>query len=353
MSFYGQITTITVDPIESLAQSPSLVGLGLSMEAQQGNEIVHDLLLDQAWSETPIETEPYFKRWNMRLYSSAGKEGVESMAAVWEQMRMHFYDNKNTTIKSVPKSIFELSPSIEGLLGRTGNQPTTYPYDLGNMAQVFGSMHRAGMEDFSLWDDPAFNYDMIDASRQILSGLFEADYVELITTWKTEPRNETLLANAGDRLISRLSSLDRVMSAQDATSLSTWIYAARFQTYNSTLQDIFEYNARLQITGWGPDGEKNDYASKAWGGLIRTYYIPRWQIFIAYLAEMEVAKYNEEALKDRLREFEVKWQHQKLRDEKPVAASEALLSILTVKFADQVNQDWMRTKALAKRQKWD
>ena len=40
---YGQVMNVTVNPIEALETSPSLVGFGLTMEAQEGNEIMYDL----------------------------------------------------------------------------------------------------------------------------------------------------------------------------------------------------------------------------------------------------------------------------------------------------------------------
>ena len=30
-----------------------------------------------------------------------------------------------------------------------------------------------------------------------------------------------------------------------------------------------EFNARNQVTLWGPNGEINDYAAKSWGGLVK------------------------------------------------------------------------------------
>ena len=43
-------------------------------------------------------------------------------------------------------------------------------------------------------------------------------------------------------------------------------------TYAGSPIDVF----RSQITMWGPTGQINDYATKAWGGLTRAYFKPRW-----------------------------------------------------------------------------
>ena len=42
----------------------------------------------------------------------------------------------------------------------------------------------------------------------------------------------------------------------------------------------FAFNAKNQVTLWGPDGQIADYASKPWAGLVRTYYFARWSKFI-------------------------------------------------------------------------
>ena len=45
----------------------------------------------------------------------------------------------------------------------------------------------------------------------------------------------------------------------------------------------FVWNAKNQITLWGPKGEILDYATKHWAGLVINYHKPRWQLFIAQL----------------------------------------------------------------------
>ena len=45
-----------------------------------------------------------------------------------------------------------------------------------------------------------------------------------------------------------------------------------------------EFNARNQITLWGPNGEIIDYAAKVgWAGLVGDFYGSRWDIFLQYV----------------------------------------------------------------------
>ena len=48
MDLYGQIMNVTINPIEAPHNSGSLIGFGLTPEGQEDNEIMCDLLLDQA-----------------------------------------------------------------------------------------------------------------------------------------------------------------------------------------------------------------------------------------------------------------------------------------------------------------
>ena len=111
-------------------------------------------------------------------------------------------------------------------------------------------------------------------------------------------------------MTSLLTTLDSVLLTNPAFSLSTWLSGARAASTNTTLQSFYEYNARNQITLWGPDGEISDYASKSWGGLLSGYYVPRWQMFVDYLLEVPVTSYNYTELNKSFLVFELGWQTQ-------------------------------------------
>ena len=119
-------------------------------------------------------------------------------------------------------------------------------------------------------------------------------------------------SNIGKNLTGLLTTLDSVLLTNPAFSLSTWLSAARAATSNATGPKFYEYDARNQITLWGPDGEISDYASKSWGGLLSGYYVPRWQIFVNYLLEVPIKSFNYTELSGRLLRFELGWQTQGL-----------------------------------------
>lgn len=171
-------------------------------------------------------------------------------------------------------------------------------------------MFNASKTNPSLWDNPSYQYDMTDITRQVMSNSFINLYASLISAYTSPSPSNVTLASIGKNLTTLLNTLDSVLLTNPAFSLSTWLSAARSQASNpnSKIADFYEYDARNQITLWGPNGEISDYASKSWGGLVKGYYLPRWEIFLAYLGETTIEGYNATELDRRLRGFEMGWQ---------------------------------------------
>lgn len=156
LGLYGQIENVTINPVEALANSSSLVGFGLTMEGQEGNEIMYDLLLDQAWSAAPLDTADYFRDWVTSRY--AGSTPIpEELYTAWEMVRTTVYNNTYSPVQAVVKSILELTPSTTGLINRTGHHPTTLTYQASVLVDAWNLMYTAADSvEPGLWDNPAF-----------------------------------------------------------------------------------------------------------------------------------------------------------------------------------------------------
>ncbi|GME48502.1 Alpha-N-acetylglucosaminidase [Neofusicoccum parvum] len=352
MALHGQVKNVTVNPVEALANSSSLVGYGLTMEGQEGNEIIYSLLLSQAWSRNPINTEQYFRSWVARRYNSGnGSTLPTDLFAAWGILRTTVYNSNFTSIGAL-KSLFELRPSLTGLTGRAGFYLTDPPYDPSDLLSAWKYFLSAALASPELWSNPAFMFDAVDFTRQVLANTFATQYADLVATFNASVSNFTTgtngtagaetVAEKGKKLTDLLAMLDRVLSASRHFSLGPWIEAARAwaQTPSSvgsdtiiagdgyggegnfsSVADFFEYNARNQVTLWGPQGEISGYASKAWEGLVRSYYAERWRIFVDYLVSAletgdGASEYNASVLAERLFAFELAWQVARWEDDR-------------------------------------
>lgn len=333
MGLYGQIMNITVDAIAALQNTSSnLVGFGLSMEGQEGNEIVYDLLLDQAWSETAIDTKSYFHDWVAVRYGATHGSIPDCLYAAWELVRPTVYNNTNLTANAVPKAVYELMPSTSGLVNRTGHHPTLLNYDPSVLVEAWNLMYRAGLDEPSLFVNAAYQYDLVDWTRQVFANAFTPLYESLVEMYTTSNQTESSkcqLQTRAREIFSLLTALDAVLSTNANFRLSTWITAARATTNSSeTVADFLEYEARNQITLWGPTGQINDYASKSWGGLVSTYYLPRWQMFVEYLLATPASSYNQTAFEEELLVWEVTWANQTTGGSEAENSKEDLRTVL-------------------------
>ncbi|TKA82717.1 hypothetical protein B0A55_01289 [Friedmanniomyces simplex] len=328
---YGQVENVTINPIEALANATStMVGMGLTMEGQEGNEIMYDILLDQAWSSTPLNTATYFHDWVTARYHGPATLPA-GLYSAWDSMRKTVYNNTQISIaNAVTKSIFELAPNTTGLLNRTGHHPTTIQYDPAVLVQAWKSFYGAAAQEPSLWDNPAYTFDLTDITRQVMANAFYPLYTTFVTAANSSLNatySPTQATKTGQQLLTLLSDLDALLTASghpEHFNLAYWIAQARAwvspsntpatsNTSSSSIitqtADFYEYNARNQITLWGPTGEISDYASKPWAGLISSYYLPRWSMFVEYtLNSSTAANGGNAALSSSLLAFEEGWQ---------------------------------------------
>jgi alpha-N-acetylglucosaminidase len=86
---------------------------------------------------------------------------------------------------------------------------------------------------------------------------------------------------------------DKLLGTRKEFRLGRWLEDARSCSTLPAEQDLYEWNARVQITTWGNrtcanEGGLRDYAHKEWNGLLKDFYYVRWKTYLDGLsAEME------------------------------------------------------------------
>lgn len=127
-------------------------------------------------------------------------------------------------------------------------------------------------------------------SRQLLANRFLDLYTNLVTVCNTMSSSSQDITAAGQPLLDLLDDLDALLFTNENYLFSTWIADAKQWAHgNASYAAFLEYQARNQLTLWGPTGEINDYASKEWAGLVGEYYATRWSLFVSMLANSTAA----------------------------------------------------------------
>ena len=333
---------------------------------------MYDLLLDQAWSRSSLDSARYFRDWVSVRYHGSPRALPQGLYKAWDIMRGTVYNNTELgDANAVTKSIFVLSPNTTGLLNRTGHHATTIQYEPEVLVEAWKQFYAAADEMPGLWENEAYRFDLTDIvsllpcqglsfceamlmtmfqTRQVMANAFYPLYTTFTTTSNaSQPStyNMTTARCTGETLLRLLKDLDTILTASGIAhfSLPAWIASARAwadptpllsttpPAANSTSSspsiinttttftdraNFYEYNARNQITLWGPEGEISDYGSKQWGGLIGSYYLPRWQRFVDFVLNHNGSstptasgRRGDEGLVEELEGFELEWQGQK------------------------------------------
>jgi alpha-N-acetylglucosaminidase len=111
-------------------------------------------------------------------------------------------------------------------------------------------------------------------------------------------------------MLKLVNDLDTLVYTNENYLLSSWIADAKQWAHgNASYAAYLEYQARNQLTLWGPQGEINDYASKQWAGIVGEYYVTRWQAFISTLVGTKAngEAYNATAVKQMMLDIGETW----------------------------------------------
>lgn len=83
-----------------------------------------------------------------------------------------------------------------------------------------------------------------------------------------------------------LLDLDELAGTRAESSVGSWIAAARGWGDTPDEADVMERDARSLVSVWGHQSSGlHDYSGRHWAGLIRDYYLPRWQLWARWLAQ--------------------------------------------------------------------
>jgi alpha-N-acetylglucosaminidase len=143
----------------------------------------------------------------------------------------------------------------------------------------------------SLRSVPEFVFDLVELTRQLLANRMLDIYLALISVYSDSSSTAQDVAAAGQPILDLFSDLDALLYTNENYLLSTWIADAKQWAHgNASYATYLEYQARNQITLWGPTaGPINDYASKQWAGLVGEYHAERYRLFIAALSEAKAS----------------------------------------------------------------
>lgn len=279
--------------------SKNLVGIGTTPEGIENNPVVWELHFEMYWRKESPDLDAWISEYVRRRYGSSNSFALDA----WKILARTAYNggrlraNQSLICGRVRPSFNIISPLTWS--------PTRFTYDPTELKDACGLMINAASE---LGEVDAFAYDLVDLTRQVLSNLAFPIFKRMRSAYWFLHKEE--FSRWGQHMLELIRDMDALLSTRKEFMLGTWLAAARKWGKTTEEKDLYEWNARLLVTVWGfKNGSLHDYSHREWSGLLQDFYLPRWQAFINYHADLLDGKIA--APPDYYREIEKPWTERK------------------------------------------
>ena len=248
-------------------EGSTMIGTGLTPEGIQTNDIAYELMNEMAWRKEPVDLDHWLDDYAIRRYG----ENSTNISHALKLLKKSVY-NATAPFRNHGKYILIRRPSLR-----------LKPYVWYNPKDVFDAwkLYLNASMDTSLGHSLLYRHDLVDLTRQSLQLVMDAYYTLYVRAYRQKKLNVT--RNISGITLQLFDDMNEILASDEHFLLGKWLYDAKNLGVTPLEKRYYEYNARNQITLWGPSGEILDYANKQWAGLMTDYYKERWQLFFEVL----------------------------------------------------------------------
>lgn len=276
VGLHGRMDEI-LDNYRQLSEHPlgaNCKGIGLTMEGSENNPVMFELMTELPWMDSIPTKEEWLKGYVTARYGRYD----ESIYQAWKVLGDGIYNAPMGNIQQgTHESIFCGRPQLDNFQVSSWSKMSNY-YDPTSTARAALLMLAA--EGFE--DNNNYQYDLVDIVRQAIADEGRRTYQQTIGSYKCFDREA--FESGSKRFLDLLLIQDALLASRPEFRVGSWIARARCCGTNDAEKDLYEWNARVQITTWGPrecadKGKLRDYAHKEWNGILKDFYYPRWDAF--------------------------------------------------------------------------
>ncbi len=246
---------------------PSEIGTGIFMEGFYQNPLYYDLAFDVITRDDAVNLSEWLGDYAERRYGSDENCLKEAMKALHESCYSDRCTGRETS------SIIAARPSTTHY-HTAPNDHVELRYDNKVLFKALTLLLKAENAD-----KDGYLFDLCDIARQVLSNRAKEVYFDIMSAFKKVDRDSF---EANCKLFRDiLLTVDNILSTREELTLDSHVLAAMDNTCCEDHRDLLRRNELLLLTIWGPyeNNELFDYAWKEWSGLIKEYYLPRWEMF--------------------------------------------------------------------------
>lgn len=252
-----------------------LKGIGLTMEGSENNPVMFELMCELPWRPEKFTKEEWLKDY---LFARYGVRD-EKITQAWSILADGIYNCPFGNNQQGPhESIFCGRPGLNNFQASSWSKMQNY-YDPTSTEAAARLMLEVADK---YKGNNNFEYDLVDIVRQSLSDRGRIVYNQTIADFKSFDK-KSFTAHSQE-FLNILLAQDRLLGTRSEFRVGRWIEQARNLGTTPKEKDLYEWNARVQITTWGNrvcanDGGLRDYAHKEWNGLLKDFYYKRWAAY--------------------------------------------------------------------------
>lgn len=254
----------------------TMKGVGMTMEGSENNPVMFELLCELPWRPEQFDKDEWLKAYTVARYGKADPDVQEA----WLLLSNTIYNcPPQNTQQGTHESVFCARPGHDVYQVSSWSEMKPY-YQPEDVIRAAGIMLKAA-DRFK--GNNNFEYDLTDIVRQAVAEKGRLVYPILTDAYKAGEKE--LFEAASQRFLDLILLQDRLLAARPEFKVGTWIEQARNLGTTPEEKDLYEWNARVQITTWGnrtaaDRGGLRDYAHKEWNGLLRDFYYNRWKVWL-------------------------------------------------------------------------
>ena len=253
----------------------TMKGVGMTMEGSENNPVMFELMCELPWRPQKFTKEEWLKDY---VYARYGARDAKIEQA-WMILANSIYNCPFGNNQQGPhESIFCGRPTLNNFQASSWSKMQNY-YDPTVTAEAAALMVEVADK---YRGNNNFEYDLVDMVRQAISDEARIVYNRTVADFKSFDKRR--FARDSKRFLDLLMMQDSLLGTRSEFRVGRWIQQARKLGTTPEEKDLYEWNARVQITTWGnrtcaDDGGLRDYAHKEWNGILRDFYYMRWAAY--------------------------------------------------------------------------
>ena len=275
IGLHGQMNHV-IDEFYKAKKSPfgkTLKGVGMTMEGSENNPVMFELLTELPWRAEKFDKDQWIKNYTFARYGKTNK----TVQDAWILLSNSIYNCPPENVQQgTHESIFCARPSEHPYQVSSWSEMEDYydPEDVIHAAAMLVSVS----DQFK--GNNNFEYDLVDIVRQAIAE--KGRRIEKVVEAAYISGDKSLYRASTERFLALLLLQDELLGTRPEFRVGNWIRQARSIGNTPEEKDLYEWNARVQITTWGnrnaaDDGGLRDYAHKEWNGILKDFYYMRWK----------------------------------------------------------------------------